>query len=170
MGSLGVVGIMTAAVAAAAIALFFLVGPERVWALAGPADLGDVDFATLARRETPNDALACPPGLCRAPSDLTPPAYAMGARALAALFDRAVAAEPALERVGGDDGAPSRRYVQRSRLLRFPDTVVVRFLDLPDGRATLALYSRAQLGRSDFGVNLARIRRWLDRLDRAAAG
>ena len=30
------------------------------------------------------------------------------------------------------------------------------------GRSTVALYSRSQIGRSDMGTNLARIRRWLD--------
>ena len=48
--------------------------------------------------------------------------------------------------------------------MRFPDTIVVRFLDRPDGRSTLAIYSRSQLGTNDLGVNLARIERWLDKL------
>jgi uncharacterized protein (DUF1499 family) len=46
----------------------------------------------------------------------------------------------------------------------FPDTVVVRFFKRPGGRSTLALYSRSQLGKSDFGVNRARIARWLEKL------
>jgi uncharacterized protein (DUF1499 family) len=38
-----------------------------------------------------------------------------------------------------------------------------------DSRSTLAIYSRSQLGRSDLGVNLARIERWLDKLTREVA-
>jgi uncharacterized protein (DUF1499 family) len=47
----------------------------------------------------------------------------------------------------------------------YPDTIVVRFIDLPDGRSTIALYSRSQLGKGDLGVNLARIQRWLAALE-----
>ncbi len=54
------------------------------------------------------------------------------------------------------------RYLQRSRLMSYPDTIDVRFIALDNDTATLAIYSRSQLGRSDFGVNLARIRRWVD--------
>jgi uncharacterized protein (DUF1499 family) len=50
--------------------------------------------------------------------------------------------------------------------LGFPDTIVVRFLDLPDGRSTLAIYSRSRFGESDFGVNHARLERWLGKLTR----
>ena len=32
------------------------------------------------------------------------------------------------------------------------------------GRSTIALYSRSQLGKSDLGVNRARIERWLEQL------
>jgi uncharacterized protein (DUF1499 family) len=48
--------------------------------------------------------------------------------------------------------------------MRFPDTIVVRYLRLGENRSTLAIYSRSQLGRYDLGVNLARIERWLDKL------
>src|SRR4028118_988701 len=50
---------------------------EGGWALVfGPPDLGPVDFATLTRRRTPNDALVAPEGLCRhAEADRIPPAF-----------------------------------------------------------------------------------------------
>ena len=52
------------------------------------------------------------------------------------------------------------RYLQRSRLMSFPDTIDVRFIAIDNDRSTLAIYSRSQIGRSDFGVNLERIRLW----------
>ena len=149
---------------AALIAAYFAWGPERVWALFGPADLGPVEFETLARRSTPNDALACPPGICQAQSDLTPPEYAVSAADLRLAFAKAIAPEPRLTAIASDDAALIDRYIQRSALMRYPDTIVVKFFDLPDGRSTIALYSRSQLGKSDLGVNRARIERWLAKL------
>src|SRR5262245_42307850 len=132
-------------VLAALIAAFFLIGPERIWSLLGSPDLGPVEFETLAPRTTPNDALACPPGICQAQSDVTPPAYAVAAADLRAAFAKAISAEPRLTAVATDDATLTDRYIQRSALMRFPDTIVVQFFDLPDGRSTIALYSRSQL-------------------------
>ena len=73
-----------------------------------------------------------------------------------------------MTKVEAADRGRTERYIQRSRLMGFPDTIVVRFLERPEGRSTLALYSRSQLGRGDFGVNRARIERWLEKLAREA--
>ncbi len=59
--------VLIAGIAAAAV---LLSEPRRIWTLFGPADLGDIDFATLVRRSSPNDALACSPGLCGATADM----------------------------------------------------------------------------------------------------
>ncbi len=140
------------------------IGSGAAWALFGPADLGPITFGTLQRRSTPNDALAAAPDLCPARSDLVPPEYAIDAAALRGLFAKAIASELRLEQVASDDATLTDRYVQRSAVLRFPDTVIVRFFDRLNGRSTLALYSRSLVGRSDFGVNRARIERWLAKL------
>jgi uncharacterized protein (DUF1499 family) len=151
---------------AAGVAGFLIAGPDRVWSLFGPADLGPVAFETLQRRSTPNDALACPPNVCGAKADIVPPIYAVGAADLARAFDKAVASEPRLTLVATSDQGASRRYIQRSRLLGFPDTIVVRFFERAGGHSTLALYSRSQLGKGDLGVNRARIERWLAEIGR----
>lgn len=157
-----------ATIAVAAAVAFIVAGPERVWALAGPSDLGPVAFDTLQRRTSPNDSLACPPGLCSAKSDIAPQVFAVSAEALRGAFAKAIASEPRIEQVAADKGALAERYIQRTRLMGFPDTIIVRFVDLGDGRSTIALYSRSQLGESDFGVNRARIERWLDKLTKEA--
>ena len=51
---------------------------------------------------------------------------------------------------------------------RFPDLVTVEFVALAPDRSSLALYSRARYGRSDFGVNRRRVLRWLSRLQQIA--
>lgn len=132
-------------------------------AFLGSPDLGPADFETLRRRATPNDALACPPGFCAAVPDFDPGEYPVADDELRRRFARMALAEPGVIPVYRGDGAgrPMQdRFVQRSRLMRFPDTVDVRFIALGLDRSTLAIYSRSQIGRSDFGVNGARIRRW----------
>lgn len=136
----------------------------RLWDLFGSADLGDVDFATLVRRASPNDALACPKGHCTAANDLESPEFAVDVRALRQALAAAMVSEWRLQRVGTDERSGRDRYIQRSMLLGFPDTIVVQFMELPGGRSALALYSRSKLGYGDFGANRARIDRWLGKL------
>ena len=153
-----------AVLAVLAVALFFIAGPVRVWSWFGPADLGPVVFERLERRLTPNDALVCPRDLCTAKSDLPAPSFAVDARRLRAAMAEMIASEPNVTRVDADDAAQTERYIQRSARLGFPDTIVLRYIEQPGARSTLAIYSRSQLGESDFGTNKARIERWLTKL------
>ncbi len=160
-----VVASIIAAFAAAVSGTVVLLGPERIWTLFGPADLGPVLFESLRRRDTPNDALACPFDLCPAKIDVEPPEFAVAPSELREAFSRAILPERRLTLVDIDDRMSTDRYIQRSEKMRFPDTIVVRFLERPGGRATIAIYSRSQLGYADMGVNRARIERWLEKLD-----
>jgi uncharacterized protein (DUF1499 family) len=153
-----------AIVVAVAVIAVMAGGRERLWTLFGPADLGPVAFETLERRSTPNDALACPQDLCRAASDVTPPVYAVDADRLRQAVARVLAAEPDVTQVA--DAGLDQRYIQRTRWMRFPDTIVVRIVPLGADRSTLALYSRSQLGTGDMGVNKARVSRWLEKISR----
>ncbi|MFN0192399.1 MAG: DUF1499 domain-containing protein [Aestuariivirga sp.] len=150
------------------VGAFFLTGPERVWSFFGPPDLGPVTIERFFRRVTPNDALACPPDVCKAASDVTPPEFAVSAADLRLAFAKVIAAEPRITAVASDDAEMTDRYIQRSALMHYPDTIVVKFFDLPEGRSTIALYSRSQLGKSDLGVNRTRIERWLAKLGEVA--
>jgi len=156
--------IVAAAIAVAVLLAFVLIGPERLWSTMGPADLGPINFETLERRETANDALACPRRLCEAKSDLETPLFAVDADGLRAAMAKVIASEPRITVVHIDDEAMTDRYVQRSAVFGFPDTIVVRYLDQPGATSTMAIYSRSQLGLGDMGVNRARIERWLAEL------
>ena len=128
-------------------------------------DVGPVDWARLERRTSPNDSFF-------GEESVAPLARADGA---APLFDetplalmqklRAVAlAEPRTQELyeGGAAGT-HLRFVQRSWLLGYPD--IIDAMAYPRGEgSSLALYSRSLVGRSDLGVNRARIERWLNRL------
>jgi len=143
-----------------------LLGPEAIWTVLGPADLGPVALESLKRRSSPNDALAAPSDLTTAKIDILPPVFAIDAAGLRKAFARAIASERRLTLVDIDDSILAERYVQRSEKMRFPDTIIVRFLERPGGRSTVAIYSRSQIGQNDLGVNLERIERWLDKLAR----
>jgi Protein of unknown function (DUF1499) len=132
--------------------------------LFGPPDLGPVDFETFTRGSQPNTALACPPGFCRnAVADFDPGVFPGSDEDLRARFTAFALEQPRVIPVYRDasPGLPMQdRYVQRSAMLAFPDTLDVRFIALSDRTSTLAVYSRSQIGYSDRGVNLARIRLW----------
>jgi uncharacterized protein (DUF1499 family) len=137
--------------------------------LFGPPDLGAIAFERLMRRTTPNDALACPPGECGSASvDVRPPSYPVPAGELRRRVRRYLAEQGAML-AGFDDTSLHDRFVVRTQLMRFPDTVDVEIFPLDADHATLAVYSRSQLGYYDFGVNLRRLRALLEALGPAVA-
>jgi hypothetical protein len=130
----------------------------------GLPDMGPIDFETYRRGRRPNEALACPPGFCaNGAPDFDPGVFDIPDNELRRRFTAFVLAQPDVVPVYRSD-APGRpmqdRYVQRSRLMRYPDTINVRFIALGNTTSTLAIHSRSQIGYGDMGVNLARIRLW----------
>lgn len=151
------------AAAALTLGAFLTAWPRFV-----PADLGEVDFASLQRRETPNDALACNPPFCAAKVDLAAPVFARPQPEIFRAVQQALAGEPRVEEVAADAGAGTLRYVQRSRLMGYPDTINVKVVPMPDGGSSVLLYSRSKLGHGDMGVNRARVERWIELIEAAA--
>ena len=160
--------ILIAALIILAAAAYFIVGPDRLWAQFGPSDLGDVDFATLVRRDTPNDALACLPEFCAAKADIPAPVIGRPFGDVFLAVQDAVVHEQGLEQVDADSGQGTLRFVQRSPLMHFPDTINVKVASTADGGSAVLIYSRSQLGAGDMGVNLARVKRWADLIVTAA--
>ncbi|MCE7027881.1 DUF1499 domain-containing protein [Jiella avicenniae] len=147
-----------AAAAGVAIAGFFAIGPRRIWRwAAGPADQGPVDFARLRRRDAPNDALACSKGACTQPVDLILPTYRTSPAALIEALDDAARSSGRAERVDDGRDPAYRRYVFRSQVFEFPDTLDARAVTVAGGQTALMLYSRSLVGRGDFGANRARL-------------
>lgn len=130
------------------------------------ADTGFIDFATLTRATTPNNALACPAGLCREKADFITEPVALPAEALAAHVVDILSREIHTELVARD--GLRLVFVQRSRIFRFPDTVNIAVMPLDATHATLAIYSQSNYGHGDFGVNIARVTDWLAKLGVAA--
>lgn len=123
-----------------------------------------VDFASLQRAPTPNQYLLCPAGLCKTETDGIAPVFDTSAERLQALWELMIAEEPRVQEVGRDPAMTQVDYVQRSKLLHFPDLITVRFIPVDDTHATLAIYSRSVYGKGDMGVNRARVEDWLAKL------
>jgi len=96
------------------------------------------------------------------------PVFALSADRLAAYWTEMITGEPRLVQIAAEPEQRRSVLIQRSKLLRFPDLVTVEFVALAPDRSSLALYSRARYGRSDFGVNRRRVLRWLSRLQQIA--
>ncbi len=120
-----------------------------------------VDLRTVERSAEPNDALACPPGYCRAEADLASPRYLVSAEELTVTARRTIEAQSRTERMAEDIGLQQTVYVQRSAVFRFPDTVRLQIVALDAESSSLALYSRSNYGYSDLGVNGRRVRDWM---------
>src|SRR5690348_7295794 len=123
-----------------------------------------IDFATLQRKPTPNQYLLCPAAMCLAQTDGAAPVYNVPVSKLQVAWDQMLAEQPRVEVQRRDITNMQIDYVQRSRILRFPDLITVRFVPVDDTHSTLDIYSRSVYGKGDLGVNRARVEEWLARL------
>jgi uncharacterized protein (DUF1499 family) len=154
-------------VAVVAILVTLLIGREQILALVfGPVELRQIDFKTLIRTERPNQYLVCPPDVCAAKPDITSPVYDVPVTRLRDSCLAMVAQQPRVQPIGVSPDGLQYDFLQRSRLLRFPDSITVRFMPLGDAKSTLAIYSRSHYGYADFGVNGRRVEAWLAALQR----
>lgn len=121
-----------------------------------------LDFKSFRRSRRPNNFLMAPEGLCdNAQPDKVSPSYPTSPERLMAAYRRLFADMPRFEIVATADDGLALEAVQRSRLFGFPDLISIRIFDAGEGRSIPAIYSRAKYGRSDFGVNRARVMSWI---------
>lgn len=73
-----------------------------------------------------------------------------------AALDAIIRAEPRTRVLAGSVDSGMVTYITRSKVLGFPDYTTVQ-----QRGDTLALYARLRYGKSDMGVNKARVERWL---------
>lgn len=118
-----------------------------------------IDPTDVVKGGKPNQYLLLPTG-----DKSKSPVFAISATELASAFDNMALAQPRVIRLAGNVDNLWITYVQRSGWMRFPDYISVKFIDNPDGTASLAIYSRSRFGRSDLGVNRARIKMWIKAL------
>lgn len=151
----------------------FMEKPGYFW-IAGMKRLGwlppDIEafpgWASIKRRSTGNDALACAPGRCPATQvDFESPVFEIPATRLLAKIEAIIFAEPRTVRLDETRGGATRAdYQQASALLRFPDIINIEVFEVTPETSTLAIWSRSVVGRKDFGVNRGRVERLLSAL------
>jgi hypothetical protein len=78
---------------------------------------------------------------------------------LLARLDAIAVATPRITRLAGSVGAGRITWIARSGFWGFPDYITAQARE--DG---VYLYSRQRFGKSDFGVNAARLKDWLSKL------
>jgi len=126
-----------------------------------------VDFATLALTWRPNQFLVLPSGFAaKAKAHAASPVFSKPADQVLDAVKRVALAEPRTTLLAEDRGARKLALMQRSKTFRFPDFIDVEAVPLASGQTALAIYGRAKYGIRDFGVNRARIERWLAALKR----
>lgn len=127
----------------------------------------ELDFSSLEKPRKPNAYLMSPPDYCQYSPKTISPIFEVSIADLATSFEAVALSEPRTEKLGSREIGKDLQvdYVQYSKLIGYPDTITVRFIDLGAENSTLAVFSRAHYGYRDFGVNEARIKDWMRKLD-----
>ena len=123
-----------------------------------------IDFSTLQRPRSPNTYLVCSNDFSASTPDQEAPIFPSPLKDLIRAWNTMIANQPRTEEIYKQDDGLLRTFVQRTKLVRFPDVISVEFVSLTDRSSTLALYSQSQYGYNDFGANQRRAKAWLSDL------
>ncbi len=126
-----------------------------------------IDFAALTLTWRPNQFLVLPQGFtARATPHAASPVFTKTPDEVLDALKRVALSEPRTTLLADTRAARQLSFVQRSKTFRFPDFIDAEAIPLAGGQTALAVYSRAKYGIRDFGVNRARVERWLAALRR----
>lgn len=123
-----------------------------------------VDPMTAPTPATPNSWRIAAPGQDAGAAGQASPVYRATPAELMAAFETMALAQPHTQKLAGTAGEGFATFVQRTPLVRYPDFISVRAVDLGDGTSALSVLSRSRFGKSDLGVNKARMEAWLKEL------
>ena len=125
-----------------------------------------MDFARLVPPSSPNWYLVAPQSFCKATVSRDSPVYNLPAITLAKKVTTIIEQLPRIQVRYADQKKYTYGYIQKSKWFRFPDFLSVQIIPLADDRSTLAIYSHAKYGYSDFGVNRKRVELILSALEK----
>ncbi|WP_069299477.1 DUF1499 domain-containing protein [Neptunicoccus sediminis] len=136
-----------------------------IWFRFAPSDPATwhKDPASVEKTAKPNQFLM------RDGSDAPAEVFDMPPAELASAFHKVAMAQPRVSVLAEADNDYWITYVQRSKLMGYPDYISVRIGPVANGKSALLVYSRSRFGRSDLGVNKARVKNWTNALRQAVA-
>jgi len=147
------------------LAVLFLGRDQILVYVFGPIENEPMHFSSLVLKPSPNQFLVCPAEYCAAKPHLNSPTYPVSSEHLKQQWIAVVTGQPGVDADIVETADGQLTHIQRSSLMRYPDSITVTFLPLGETQSTLAIYSRSHYGKSDFGVNEKRIRAWLAELE-----
>ena len=145
--------------------LLALIAGLLVYIRLSPMDPGrwHLDPRTAPRPSTPNAWI-----VRDADGDAPTARFATSRAETARALEAVIAAAPRVARLAGSASEGWVTYVQRSRLLGYPDAISIR-LSEEGGETRVEIFSRSRFGYGDGGVNRARVTRWIEALSAALA-
>jgi uncharacterized protein (DUF1499 family) len=123
-----------------------------------------LDFSVVRTPSRPNAWLVAPPGAVAGDASEPAPVLPMAAQTAAAAWLAIIESEPRTGVIATSPDGLRIEAEQRSAVFGFVDRISAWFIPIGEDRSTLAVYSRAQTGYWDLGVNKRRVREWLSRL------
>lgn len=125
-----------------------------------------LDLSQMSLPKSPNYYLMCPKDFCKnAKPQRIAHVYDVAPLKLLELWKEVIQSQPRVTEVFADPARGQWRYVQRSRILQFPDQITIQFIPVDAESTTLAIFSKSVYGYYDFNVNENRIRDWVTALD-----
>lgn len=143
---------------ALALLVAFIAFAVYVRAAGDDAKVWHVDPVSVTEHGAENDFIVTPTG---EGADMASPVFDMAPDKLLERFRTVAMAAPRTTILGERDGFAT--FVQRTKLMAYPDYISVRAVAVEGGSA-LHVYSRSRYGKRDFKVNEKRVLSWLNRL------
>ncbi len=136
--------------------LLILIAAAILWVRIAPSNASEwhVDPETIEKDMRPNQFLM------RDGQDADSLIFDMPAGDLAVKFNDVALSKPNVVVLDGAVSDLWVTYMQRTKLMAYPDYISVKITTEGDDKSRLTLYSRSRFGRSDLGVNKARIKAW----------
>ena len=111
-----------------------------------------VDFLLLKRPTTPNSFLACPKDFYSLTSDKETPIFKYTINDAVYAWDQTISQLERTKEIIKLTRNNQKTYVQRSKIMSYPDIITVQFEKISIETPGITLYSRYHNGYKDIGV------------------
>ena len=129
------------------------------------------DLHAVLRPASPNTCLSVPEGYRTASlADAVSPVFDLSAKELADHAVRLWSEEARVSLAERSSDDLQAHFIATTALMRFKDDIHCEFVDLGDGKSSVAIYSASRVGYSDLGTNRKRVEHWLNILREAIKG